>query len=312
MNSHFVPRRQSCVLCLLVLACGLMTASDARANDVLRWKFKAGESMHYRMVQDTLIRANVGQTSSKTTISQTIDMTWKVLEVDAHGVASMTQTIDRMRVKAITPEGTIEADSAADEIPEALRANFGPIFKSLIGAKFAMQMTPAGKIQNVEVPEIAADQAGQSPSVGGMLSPESLKEMTQQAAIPLPEGAVEPGKSWTDEKSLADARLLVTYTYAGSVERDGRRFDQIDTKADLDLDLPKIEGFTAEVEKGEMTGEILFDTAAGKLARSKAKQDLAINFSGMGQSMRQEVQTLVDFRLVAPDEAAEQNAGEGR
>jgi hypothetical protein len=302
MSSFSNSRGLIGLLCLVAIALASMAsaAPQVRADDEIRWKFKSGEELHYRMVQDTQIRANAGARGSKTTIAQTIDMTWKVLEVDADGVASMSQTIDRMRVKATTPEGTMEADSDSEKLPEALAANFGPIFRTLVGAKFTMKMTPTGKIENVEVPAAASEATAQAPGVGNMLSPESLKEMTQQAAIPLPTGPIEVGKSWTDEKSLTDTKLLITYTYDGTVDQDGRQLAKINNKADLNLDLPKVEGLTAEMEKGELNGEILFDAAAGKLIQSTTKQDLVVSFSGMGQSMRQEVQSLVDFHLVEP------------
>jgi hypothetical protein len=258
--------------------------------------------MHYQMVQDTQMRTASADRTAKTAIAQTIDLSWKVTAVDAEGVASMTQTIDRMRIKATTQEGVMAVDSASAKNEGPLATSMAPIFKALIGAPFVMKMTPSGRIRDVQIPASAVDALKTSPELGGMLSEDSLKEMTGQASIPLPEEPVEPGASWTDEKILAGVTLKMTYTYGGPVDRDGKQLGKIATKADLEMKFPEAEGVKAEMEKGELTGEMFFDYATGKLLNSSAKQDMIISIMGMGQSIRQEVQSLVNMRLVPPGE----------
>ncbi len=47
----------------------------------------------------------------KQTFGLILDMTWTVKSVDASGVASMTQTIDRVRTTAAAPFGKFSFDS---------------------------------------------------------------------------------------------------------------------------------------------------------------------------------------------------------
>lgn len=293
--------RSACIL-LAAMFAGTLATEGAQAADQLRWKFKAGDNMHYQMVQDTQMRTASADRTAKTAIAQTIDLTWKVTSVDAKGVASMTQTIDRMRIKATTQEGTMAVDSASNKNEGPLAQSMAPIFKALIGAPFVMKMTPTGRIRDVEIPASAVEALKTSPELGSMLSADSLKEMTAQAAIPLPEEPVDVGASWTDEKVLAGVNLKMTYTYGGPVKRDGKRLGKIATSADLEMTFPETDGVKAEMEKGELTGEMFFDYATGKLLDSSAKQNMAISIVGMDQSIRQEVQSLVNMRLVPPGE----------
>lgn len=279
--------------------------SSVAAGELLRWKFKAGDDLHYRMVQDTQIRTVAAAKTGKTSIAQTIDMTWKVTSVDADGVAEMTQTIDRMRMKATSPEGVMEADSASDQLRGGLAQNMTPVFKALINAPFKLKMAPDGRISDVEVPARAIDALKENPSLGALLNAESLKQMTTQASIPLPKEPVDAGAKWTDEKDLAGVKLLMTYTYTGPADHAGRQLQRIATKADLEMSFPENEGVTAEMEEGELTGQMFFDVAVGQLIESEAKQKMVISIVGMGQSLRQEIQSLVNMRLVPPGEKEE-------
>lgn len=294
--------RQRLIVLVAVLTTLATGHSTGRAAELLRWKFQPGEKLHYQMQQDTTIRSAAAARTDKTAIAQTIDLTWTVTAVAADGVATMTQTIDRMRMKATTPEGVMEVDSASDAIDGPLAQSMVPIFKALIGAEFTLKMTPTGRIRDVEVPARALDVLKASPQLGSMLSPEALKDMTAQATIPLPDKAVDVGEKWTDEKNLAGVKLKMTYTFEGPAELDRRKVDRISTKADMEITLPEAEGVQAEMETGELTGEMFFDFAAGKLLSSSAKQNMAISIMAKEQSLRQEIQTLVSMRLVPPGE----------
>ncbi len=286
-------------VCLTLASWLVLTLPTARAVELV-WKFKAGDELHYQMVQDTQMRMIAAGRTGKTTIAQTIDMTWRITAVDPSGVASMTQTIDRMRLKGLTPEGTLEADSQGNKLSPALAPSMGPVFKALIGAKFTLKMTPAGKISDVVVPETATQAVTSQSALAGMLNADSLKEMTSQSTIPLPEGPIEVGSTWSDDKKVAGANIAMHYTYRGPVKQEGKQLDRIETKADIKLDLPEMHGFKTELEQGDLRGEMLFDSAAGQLVASKIKQEIVLAISGQGQSIRQEIESLVDLKLVPP------------
>jgi hypothetical protein len=71
------------------------------------------------------------------------------------------------------------------------------------------------------------------------------------------------------------------------------------------MSFPENEGVTAEMEEGELTGQMFFDVAVGQLIESEAKQKMVISIVGMGQSLLQEIQSLVNMRLVPPGEKEE-------
>jgi hypothetical protein len=239
-------------------------------------------------------------------------MTWKVIAVDPAGNATMTQTIDRMRIKGVTPDGVMEADSQGNKISPALAPSLGPVFKAIVGGKFKLKMTPSGRIKDVEIPAGALEDANNPAAMGGMLSADSLKEMTTQSTIPLPNGPVEPGDGWTDEKNLAGAKILMRYTYDGSVDLDGQDLEKISTAANITLDSQEAQGFKTEMEKGDLKGEVLFDSDRGVLVSSQAKQEMVLSITGQGQSLRQEVQSLVELKLVPPGGVEKPNTTPGK
>ena len=106
------------------------------------------------MDQTTETSDKAGTQEIKTTLSQTIDRSWAVKEVGLDGVADLNQTIDRVRTKIASPIGVFEYDSDDKQEPQGpLAAGLVPFLKALVGAPFAVKMSPQGELSDVKVPE---------------------------------------------------------------------------------------------------------------------------------------------------------------
>lgn len=96
---------------LLVLATvvALAAGGAARAEEkVLRWKFKPGDTRRFNVQQEISQKINVGGQATTITTTHEMTMAWKVDSVDADGVAKMTQTIDRITMKTVSPQGVMD------------------------------------------------------------------------------------------------------------------------------------------------------------------------------------------------------------
>src|SRR5262245_56181043 len=98
------------VACAIVAIACAMIGQSAFGADVLRWKFQAGETLRYTMVQETTQGMKAMGQEFKTSLNQTVDLHWSVKTVSSDGVADLGQTIDRVRTKVEGPGGAFEFD----------------------------------------------------------------------------------------------------------------------------------------------------------------------------------------------------------
>ena len=151
----------------------MSAAGSEAAAATLRWKFKAGDSLRYQLVQTQSMTTRVKEPAPqefKQGFTLTIDQVWTVRSVDASGVASMAHTIERIRTTADLPVGRLTYDSkeAKDTGSPA-----GPLFRMLVGVEFTFKMDGRGEISDVKVPEkvLATPGATRSPPVPRGSSP---------------------------------------------------------------------------------------------------------------------------------------------
>lgn len=288
----------SCLLCLLAAAALTAVASAASADTTLRWKFATGQKRNYVMTQKMAMKMELMGKQIETTVTQTVDMTWEVKEVDKDGVAEMVQTIDRVKLSMMGPTGNIDMDTAKVEDPAGAPAPLTTLFRAMTGTPFASKVTPRGELRDVQVPAKIVDAFKNAGPAGAMLgNEESLKNMFGQSLIVFPEGPVAQGKSWTGNRKMpmpfGTMVMDITYTLEGAtgpVEKIG-----IDTKVKIE---PK-EGVPVSiaVKSQDMKGHCRFDNAAGKLNSSDVVQKLAMTVTVQGQEFVQDIETTTKMDL---------------
>lgn len=293
---------------VLVLAgLGGSTASAA----ALRWKFQPGETLHYIMDQNAITSFKGGAQDIKTTTTQKIDMDWVVKEVGADGVASLTQTITRVRTKIESPFATFEYDSKAGKDPEGpVAAGLLPMLKALVGAEFSFKMSPQGELTDVKVPEgliKALRQAG--PAGGsGMFSEDGMKNMVAESSLALPREDLEKGKSWTRHTKIpmpqiGEMLIDKTYSYEGPDPSAGKDIVRIDLATKLDVHPMPGNNINVEVKTQEGKGSFFFDNAAGRVSDSRVSEKVEMVFKLQNNEFTQGNETTTSMKL-APGEAA--------
>jgi hypothetical protein len=295
LKSDGIPRA-------LVVACiALLAAPTARADTSLRWKFQKGQKLTYVMTQKSSSKTEVGGNSINQQQDQIIDMTWEVKDVDAQGNASMTQTIDRMRLKVTGPQpGMVsDLDTKSDQAPEGPMAAVYPLLQSMVGSPFELTMSPRGSISNVKVPAKIIERLRTLPGpMTNMFSEDSLKRMTTQATVVLPEKPVAAGAGWSDAKRLdmpfGTMVLDTNYKLAGEGGSDATIGMLIKVAIEPKDNAP----FEVKLTDQDGKGKATFDVTAGLMKASEADMKMTMQISVNGQGLTTQVTTHTSLERV--------------
>lgn len=305
------PVRSCVVVAMLVVAAVSLAAGQARAEKVLRWKFKAGEKTRYVMKMEMTQAMNIAGNAIETKMTQTIDMTWAIDSVDSKGVATMSQTIDRMRMDMTSGAGgvNIKLDSADKKKPEGLSAMIAPLLDGMVGKPVAMKITARGEISDVKLPQEMLDAFKKVPGaeqLGALFSEDGFKQMTSQGMLTLPEEAVTEGKSWTSATEsknpiLGKQKMTTDYTYQGTETRDGQELAKIATKLTMSFEPPKDAPIKVELKDQDNKGLILFDEAKGRINESGSASKMKMQITAMGMNIDQDMTVNVKMTLAPPE-----------
>ena len=289
-------RRSRMAIATAMVLIGL-GSSMAQAKTTLRWKFKEGDVLRYSMDQTTVSTGqDPGGRELKQTIGLVMDMTWAVKSVDASGVASMTQTIERVRTNVASPFGKFSFDSkeAGDAASVA-----GPLFKMLVGAEFSSKMNPKGEVTDIKLSDkLLATLRGDNEPAGaqGQFSEAGLKNMVAQMVIPLPEEAVDVGQAWKRSMAIPAGpdgqtrQVEQSFTYKGPDAASGG-LEAIGFSTTFEA--PKADpNVPVTFKKESATGQYEFDNASGRIVKSSVDEDVEMSISLGGKEVPQKVETL--------------------
>lgn len=294
-------RRGLLGLGLLVLV--LVGAGGPAARGAsLRWKFKPGETLRYSMEQKTVAMTSLpGGQELKTSLIQTIEMTWAVKGVDDGGHGAIVQTIDRIRDQVEAPVGSFVYDSKEAKEPEGvIAAARVPVIKTLLGAPIAFKMSPLGVPGDVRVPEGLAKAlrdlgpSGQDP--GALFSEEGLKELIAQSSLILPQDDLAEGESWTRQVKNPVPKLGTmvhdsTFRYEGPAPGAGPGAVRIGLATKIGL-LPAADADSNGLKIRSQTsrGSYTFDNAAGHILDANLSEVIEVGATlkvGLGTQARE-------------------------
>jgi hypothetical protein len=286
----------------------LLTAAavtPARGETVLRWKFQPGEKLRCVMNMKMTGKLDFGSTPTTTTSVQVMEMSWEIKSVDAEGVASVTQTIDRLRMKMESPEGVmIDYDSDANGETAGISKVMVPFFEAMVNKPTSLKMDPRGHVSDVQVPQAMIDAANKVPgmgAIGEMLSGETIGKISGGGT--LPQDAVSEGDTWTNEAEfnlpmLGKMKALATYKYLGSETRNGRALEKIGYTQKIDISpAQKQPGYDAKITDQSASGTIYFDNVAGRFTESSLKSKMNTEITVAGKTVKSDVETVVHTKL---------------
>ena len=293
------------VRCLPVFSSILMLVSSASvvsAQDQLAWKFTSGESLKYIVKQNMEMTMDVASKKQSIAMKQTMDMRWKIAEVDARtGDADMSQTIDRVQMTSQGgPFGSVEFDSDGDEIPETpLGKSMAEVFRKIIGQEFGVHMKTTGKIDEVTVPQSLIDALKKAGAAGNALDEATLKQMMRQSAITLPEQKLNLGHAWesVQQVDLPFGTMMVKsqLTYQGIDSKSG--YAKIAMIPVISVTPKQGASVNLTLTKSEGVGLVLFDGVKGRIAKSDLELTMQMQVKSFGQVIDQTIQQTTSMTL---------------
>ena len=300
---HLTRRFHRQFVLFAIVVGSAMAASQAAAEEELRWKLTKGEKLDYVITLNSDMNMNLGpQGQAKATVMQQTDMTWEVQGVDESGNATILLSTDRMQLKTTGPQ-SVEYDSQSEEAPAGMAAMIAPLFEAMTKGKFEFTMSPLGEVTNVVVPQEVIDALKNSPGaqmMGDMASAEGFKQTLSQGTLVLPKEMPTAGFQWTSSIQMKNPmvgqqNVETTYTYDGTKDVDGKTYDLIKPSVKMSFEGQGPVQMTLKDQKSG--GEILFDRTAGRLHSSKIEQDMAMGMNIAGQAVEQEIHQVIDVQV---------------
>ena len=262
-------RRIALALCLSCVTAGAGAPEDPV---LLRYRFRAGESLPMKVAHRALTETTMnGETQAIETMTDSTK-TWKVVEVDAAGRATIEQSVaDVVMTSRTSDRGEVRWDATGDAEPpvgyEGVRASLGKPIVRLVVA-------PDGGV--VERRDLMPCPP---PATGDLV------------VVPLPEGPVRVGHEWTvPQEVVVEApgglrkavRTRIRYRLQGVA--DDIATIAVDTTVLTPVDEPQLE---ARLLERIWNGTIRFDVEAGRIVgRTTAIDRRVVGFGGPQSSVR--------------------------
>ncbi len=285
---------------LLTLAAAGTAAAQARTAP--RYRFNKGEKLAYVVEVNTRIETSASGRTNTAEMAQLIDMTWEVGAVDGEGKAVITQTIDRVRFKAVTPHETAEYDTQGGTAPEDAHVKrIAARLDAVVGARIRASIDARGGLADIRL--IGKGHAGAAAEWGDLGSPASeagFRRLMGNLLPALPDAAPPVGESWWARatEALADGKATTErrYTYEGTEDHGGRPADK------LSLTFARQTEDGAGEKRGGTTGTgaAFFDAAAGRLIESSLTHTRELELSADDAKLTRKVTETITLKLAEP------------
>ncbi|HVC96719.1 MAG TPA: DUF6263 family protein [Pirellulales bacterium] len=294
------------------LAVCAIFATSARAEEarMLRWKFAKGETKRYVQEQEMVSEQTSKGRSMKTTVKQTMDVTWRIKSVDEEGLAEITQTVDRVRMKVQRPPEAgpslaFDSDEKSGASPET--REMAAHFQALLKHPIAMKIDAQGAVSDVEIPDsIKEALEGPEPGSGGE---EAFKETFTTNTIQFPAEPVKRGSSWkhaTESKTpFGKQKATTTYTYDGIENHEGQHLDKIDLKLALEVNEDDEAKARPKIVSQKSEGVIYFDGEHGWLAMLHSTSKVQTELTQGDMKLGETISTTTRIKLAQPAGADE-------
>ena len=262
------------------------TSPDSEKT-LLRFNYRAGQVFECKStMHDTVAGKIQGRKVEFATDTEKTE-TWTVRSVSAAGNAVIHKKCDRYKfAQAQLLEGRElgrdEYDSASSDPAPPELAIVVPLFESMVNAEIEIEVDRRGK--TLKATPLTEQQNAPPNSEGG--------EGTMMFVFP--EEPIRPGHEWKEtveqETPVGLLSAVVTLTYEGPTERDGKTLQKICTSSKTTLPDRKDEPLKA-------SGTILFDSESGQLV--EISTETTNPSPKMLPSLKNPVQTIKERRVWA-------------
>jgi len=267
----------------------LLLAGFARAQGraELRWRFQPGKTFYQEITIDGRQTTTAKDGQMPIRILQTLYVAWTPLQLRPDRSWVVRQQILGMSMVVHANGRQVSYDSAN---PAASPRELADGIEPLINAEFLFVINPQMKtIQVSGLRELFSRMGQVSPKVKqtmqGLLSEESLRQLSDQTFAVLPDRPVAPGERWLVDNRvqlgpLGSCPVQHAFSYDGTVERtDGGKLHRI--RMETVYGKPEQpSGAPAPVKQFDLTGSratgiILFDADKGRIKALEQEVSLA-------------------------------------
>jgi hypothetical protein len=291
----------------------------------LRWRFQTGKPYHEEQTTITRQTMNVMGMPITQEQKQTFHFRWTPLE-RKDGIWIIEQKIEGLKMDIDIGGNKIAFDSTR---PPAAATPLAEFFKTLVGSKFKLVVTPRMQVIRLEdhddfVNKLVKANQQMEPLLKQILSDKALRQMADPTFAVINVGekgpeAVKKGDKWTrksefDMGPIGKYDTTYTYTYEG---KDGQ-LDKIKVETALTYTAPGENtpgGLPFKIKKADLKskdggGTIWFDNVKGRVDHSEMRMKLdgklTIEIGGVATEVTlvQEQTTTVRFTDDNPIKAA--------
>ena len=278
-------------------------AEPAAPEPSFLYQFEPGKTVRYRTT--TEMEMTGGMMAMKR--NQIQELTWKVLEVDAEGLATVELSYDVIKLTMEHPMmGVVEFDStaegAADEAPNPLVA----LEAAFLGKKVTLKITPQGQIKEASgFDKIVEEMVKDNPMLemmGGMINDETMKGQMQSFVAKMPDEDLKVGDEYKDQVSSpspvgGSVTADITSRVKSIDEKDGRTIGTLESSATIDmsnLEMPEADPddpmsamlSQIKISDGKVTGVTTFDMTNGQLVSNRSVTTMTMDMMGQPSEVK--------------------------
>ncbi len=279
--------------CLMVLLSAISCVTVSGAEQ-LRWKLSIGDVLTYNVQNTMETEAVVSGTRSRSSMTQTMRMVWKVTDRAADGSMVLSQVIQQIIVE-MKPNGvdTIRFDSASRDMPDdPIVRSLGHVFNRIVDQEFVVRMAPTGRILDVRIPPgllTALKTAAVGTPAG--LDDDALRQMLAQTSVLLPADAVNIGDQWdsrqTIELPLATLEMSARMTWTG---RGADGLAEIRYEPSIRLEPRDDSPVRVMLRKSSGSGQVRFDMERGRVTQMELNLNMNMETVMRGRTVNQDIQ----------------------
>jgi hypothetical protein len=285
---------------VLLLAVELPPCGTASGQEILRWKFAAGEKFRVTFARSTRAMTRGGSARGDDTDDTVIEELFVVESVDGRGTAKIKAVPERIQLRFGSPGNMTELNLSAATEPASMRILLvaEPAKKAPESPDFPvvhLTVDYLGRVLSLETNEVDSKRPSLfPPEMDDPLSKEAVTERLQHLFPRLPGTPVVVGQTWKD--TLRRQRphgagmqdWHVTYRYAGPARYKNATLEEIITTATVE-DYDEQTSREPRVVRDENVGVLYFDRAAGRLVAQETRRRKTVDQVDGGEAVREQV-----------------------
>ena len=285
LTRPLVPATALVVRVLAVLTLWTTCHAVVAQSQPTRWRLESDDRFQIEIEQATEMVSEVDQRSQTSRNQMTLNMSWRVTTVDDDGVASLVQTLDRIRLQAQVPTPTgareVDLDTGDSQGLKGLAKQLYQLVSPLIGTEALVRIDPRGKIVSVEIPPESIEILRHAPAsmqIRNVLTPEGIKQLFGLATVELPDANLDEQPAWTVRNEVTSAlghfEQTLEYTARRDDQASGFVIDMVNQLHPATDEEAKDEPAASTLKRFVGRGTYHFDTDQGILSDGSVTTEL--------------------------------------